>query len=118
MGTNYYAHLNECHCCHRYDELHIGKSFQIVHIHPDRNINTFADWRILLDDPDVSVWDEYGCRVELDSSLEVRAWLDQWKRYESVEHWRTKDPYADTYLKMTSDWLDSGGYHVCTAEFS
>ncbi len=26
MGTNYYLIYNECKCCNRYDEIHLGKS--------------------------------------------------------------------------------------------
>lgn len=117
MGTNYHARINQCGTCDRYDELHIGKSMRTVRAHPDRGIHEFADWRKLLDSPAVSIWDEYGSQLNLDSSVEVNAWLDEWQRWDSRTAWHLGDRYAGTY-EAHGDYLDSDGYHVCAREFS
>jgi len=116
MGTNYYAHLNGCTKCGRYDEVHIGKSKRTVRIHPDLGIYEFADWRKILDSESVTIWDEYGTRLELDSSIEVHGWLDEWQRWPTVEVWALEDPYAKDYLSI-GDYLDRDGYHVSSHDF-
>jgi hypothetical protein len=123
MGTNYYARYNACDCCGRYDEAHIGKSMRTVQAfdglesfrpipgYDDPMIVRFADWRLILGFPHVSVWNEYGDLVALGGSPEMRIWLDAWERYDGADDWQRRDRYASTY-RAHGDWLDDDGYHM------
>lgn len=66
MSTNYYLYEKPfCPTCERpFERLHIGKSSGgwcfALHIIPERNINTFADWCELWRKSGVRIEDEYG----------------------------------------------------------
>lgn len=55
MGCSYYAELPDG------ARLHIGKSSGgwsfLLHVIPDRDLNSLADWRAFLERPDVEIFD-------------------------------------------------------------
>jgi hypothetical protein len=71
VGTNYYHRFNECSCCGRYDERHIGKSsagwtfsFQAY-----QDVNSFDEWKERLKEG--KIVDEYGVELTLEEFVEM-----------------------------------------------
>jgi len=66
MGTNYYARINICEHCKRYNEIHIGKSsfgwkFGIeMHEGYYENFESFINF---IKRKDVKIFDEYGKEI-------------------------------------------------------
>jgi hypothetical protein len=73
MGTNFYAEVNHCDHCGRFEELHIGKSSAgwcfSLHVIPEENLNSLEDWKELLSKPSTKIRDEYGSPIPLDELL-------------------------------------------------
>lgn len=73
MGTNYYARVNCCDLCGRYDEMHIGKSSYgwrfVVDASHGRNyiFEEFCEW---LDFEVNKIIDEYGNRISKKELME------------------------------------------------
>lgn len=79
MGTNYYLRYNECQCCGRYDEVHIGKSSfgwrfawhgyteAPAGLHP---IKSVADWRDAIKKG--TIYNEYGEKQDADTFIQTR----------------------------------------------
>ncbi len=78
MGCNYYLRKNECTCCKRYDEVHIGKSshgwtfsfqgYDGKHYKDngfDKPIKSWKDWKEVLSKED-DIYDEYGRKISLE----------------------------------------------------
>lgn len=71
MGTNYYVKTNECKCCNRYDERHIGKSsvgwaFNFRgYVDDNLSLRSWQDWKLFLKDK--TIFTEYGQEVEYDN---------------------------------------------------
>jgi len=84
MGTNYYMETEPCPHCGRSDEpVHIGKSSAgwcfALHVHPERNINSLADWQAEWAKPGVRIVDEYETAlspVEMERVITVREFGD------------------------------------------
>jgi len=83
MGTNFYLYEEKaCPTCgHCKEPRHIGKSSAgwcfSLHVYPEEGINSFADWRALISNPDYLIQDEYGdiiSREELLERIEERSW--------------------------------------------
>lgn len=83
MGTNYYWRYDECHCCERYEEKHIGKrsggwefnfrGYRADSSDPDNaseNIVSWADWKARLTRSG-GIVDEYGHRIPLAEFIEL-----------------------------------------------
>lgn len=75
MGTNYYARINICKCCNRFDELHIGKSSAgwtfSFHSIPERELVCWQDWYIFLNEPNVKIFNECGEEITSDNFIEL-----------------------------------------------
>jgi len=67
MGTNYYAHLNFCPHCERYDRVHIGKSSGgwkfAIEIH-ELYYNSLKDFEEFIQKEQVEIYNSYGDKVE------------------------------------------------------
>lgn len=82
MGTNYYLHKNVCQCCGRSEEtLHIGKSSAgwhfSLHIMPEENIASLADWKKLWSISENIIKNEYGIVIgpdEMVDTITKRSW--------------------------------------------
>ena len=63
MGTNYYARINICKVCKRYNEIHIGKSSQGwkfgIEIH-EGYYEDFKSFVKFIKREDVKIFNEYG----------------------------------------------------------
>jgi len=72
MGCNYFIRYNNCKCCKRYDELHIGKSsfgWDFL-FHETSTIKTYKDWVVLLSQPDTLIVDEYGEEISFNKFID------------------------------------------------
>lgn len=126
MGTNHYARVNVCHCCNRYDEVHVGKSWSMFHgfrrdpawpDDPDPQpfgvIESWQDWkRVLLKTPGLYLFDEYGKEtnpVTYVAEVESTSPDDRGRQYRwLVDHGHTLD----------HDWTDAEGFDFHDGEFS
>ena len=95
MGTNYYLHQKpDCECCGRpFEPLHIGKGSGgwcfALHVMPEDNINTLADWRDLWSEPGAYIRDEYGERVsiaDMELTITARRWHGAFPRRHDGRH--------------------------------
>lgn len=89
MGTNYYLHKGEqpCKCCGISTDRnpkHIGRSSYgwnfALHVLPEIDINTFADWIQLIGSNQYTIMDEYDEIISLDQLKEIvlNRGTDQW----------------------------------------
>ena len=79
MGTNYYARLNYCEHCQRFDEIALGKSSGgwcfTLHVYPEKRINTLDDLMKYIGN--APIYNEYDVRVSKKHFLDVvteRSW--------------------------------------------
>lgn len=98
MGTNYYLVYNECKCCKRYSEVHLGKSsmgwkftFQTIEDFPIREV-----------DPAYEIADSDE-KIEIKSWLVLREFLH--KYVEEFKSARIRDEYnsdipLDEFIEM------------------
>jgi len=82
MGTNYYAKMNECKCCGRYEELALGKSSAgwvfSLHVYPEENINTLTDLMNYIGDaPIYNEYDELISKAEFLLVVNNRSWPER-----------------------------------------
>ena len=82
MGTNYYAKLNDCEYCGRYDEMHLGKSSSgwcfSLHVYPDDGINTLNDLMNHIGDNQIyNEYDEEISKAEFLNSVMERSWPER-----------------------------------------
>ena len=113
MGTNYYARVNTCPACKRYDEIHIGKysagwvfNFQAhdeVEFTGSRRfhgpLKTIEDYREAT--KFMNIFNEYGSGI---------GYNDFWRIVESTLNEPRKDLFDGDYL--------SDGYRFSTYDFS
>lgn len=75
MGTNYYVKTNDCKCCGRNDEKHIGKSSGgwafALHVYPEDGINNLDDWLKILSANPNSIKDEYEKSISLEELVSI-----------------------------------------------
>lgn len=109
MGTNYYAHINKCKSCGRFDEHHIGKAssgWQFL-LTPFRK--SWREWIAFLLSDGVEIFDEYGKKVP--DNKEFIEYVDN--KQDSKNNWQLGDDpskYED---------YDSEGYRISkTSDFS
>lgn len=130
MGTNYYFRFNDCRCCTRFDEAHVGKSsgtWQAYNHklmneeHPDWGyeerspfgfpIRSLADWRRVFTEIPGELWTEYGEQID-----DPVKWLDEQKP------WKPADEDSIRYLAEDTaagrGWLDDNGYKFYVGDFS
>lgn len=93
MGTNYYLYEKpDCECCGRpYEPLHIGKSSAgwcfLLHVIPERGLNTLEDWKKLWNKRGARIKDEYTAELlpaEMEDRIVNRSWegpLDHRSRF-------------------------------------
>lgn len=125
MGTNYYLHMNQCKCCNRYDEVHIGKSWRMFRgyridpnfpaerVGPVGPVESWQDWkRVLKTTPDAQVFDEYGCEHHVDDFIADVESVPQDRRGSQMR-WLVDHNYP-----LGFDWVDDEGYDFHEGEFS
>ncbi len=123
MGANYYVHYNECQCCARYDEMHVGKSGTMVQAHvqqPDQDtpaspigdIRSWADWRKWLAAVPHTCWNEYHEQLT-DEEL-----IDTFERTTLDQRGRQYRWVLEHDSDLSCDWLDEDGFSVCSRWFS
>lgn len=115
MGTNYYAHVNTCECCGRFDQLHIGRSRHILRAYaademPDGTaITSWADWCKWIAASGARIVSEYG-----DACPDV---LDQWLPYPDAAD-ESNSAWAARFGHGLGDYTDPDGFHMSPREFS
>jgi len=109
MGTNYYARVNICECCGRYEEVHLGKSSAgwTFGFHATGDLRSFKDWKEFLVKEECMIFDEYGEMVGLGDFLE----MVEKKRGEKNNH-------ALRYWHKDGSFLDTEGNSMTPGEFS
>lgn len=116
MGTNYYVRENECDCCKRYDEYHIGKrsggwqfSFQS---HPNfpSETSSWKGWQAYL--AGKSIYNEYGDEVSLE---ELKQIVDRSRNEKHVHNEYTR---AHGCFRFELDWDDPEGFSFTSQDFS
>lgn len=110
MGTNFYHRNNLCHCCGRFDERHIGKSFTMFQGYDD--IRSWQDWkRELLAGGEV--WDEYSAKWDTEgfiAAVERTIPAARRRQYD----WVMREAHP---LSRDRDWLDADGFSFTDQEF-
>lgn len=144
MGTNYYWRINECECCKRFDEKHIGKSsggwefnFQGYRNaqetgDPKDDILSWEDWKARLRESG-SIYDEYGTKLSFEEFVDLvenaKAPGKMWGSGETarpllnhIDEIFRCGRYDEYTLKEYRDpnkhWKDPLGYAFSTTEFS
>lgn len=116
MGTNFYVRTNECECCDRFDELHIGKSAAGwsfgFRAHPDMGITTWQDWKAFIADKTIA--DEYGKVVEVDKFVKLIETVKcpneiNKSRFDAIEYYSLFD--------HDMKWVDPEGFDFNAREF-
>lgn len=109
MGTNYYARVNICDKCGRYDDIHLGKSsmgwqfsFQFNGGQYYKNVRQMKEWL-----KDKIIVNEYNEGISQDYF---------WKMVKEKQ--KEKLNHAQTYSKEYSDEFVIGGYSFSDGEFS
>jgi len=120
MGTNYYARLNICPTCGRYDELHICKIssgwkplFQAYQLEKDNvKIKSFEDLRRFLDNPfvKVKVFDDYDREIKKEEFIK--------KLEKAKENRELKSHFLEAEWEWVGVWEDAEGYEFTYREFS
>lgn len=95
MGTNYYARINKCESCGRFDKIHIGKSSIgwrfAVEIHEEYYKSLEELWKFL-DKLDVELFNEYGERKDIEEFFNlIENKKDGRSRFENYPEYK----YAD-----------------------
>ena len=108
MGTNYYLRKNYCHCCKRYDEIHIGKSSVGTKFlfHVTNEIRSIDDWFKEINKIDGVIVDEYGQEQDF---VEFKEFISQKS---------TERSQKDTYFKNDIIFWTDGDYDYLEGEFS
>lgn len=126
MGTNYYARVNCCSHCNRYDQIHIGKSsmgwafsfrgytkqgyFSEL---PERfehlTIRSFQDWKTFLENPDVNIYDEYGDQISKE---------DFFSLVKAKQGGKVSANEYSPYIDKSTVWVDDEGNSFSSTEFS
>lgn len=144
MGTNYYWATNECTCCNRRDEKHIGKSSMGWEFNfqgyrdaqlsgkPEDDIVSWADWKARLLSHGAIV-DEYGEKCSFDefvAMVEVhkapgvlRKGPDgsEYRLLNHVDAILADTQYRDvwsSYRDLHDHWKDAAGYAFGIGDFS
>lgn len=127
MDTNYYVHVNECTCCGRHDELHVGKSGCSVQGHvklpwtdgeptPIGEIRSWADWKRLLVEVPHTCWNEYGDRLTDEELIDIFERSSPEARRYTYDWVHRNDPRL--LHAPDGTWLDADGYTVSGHGFS
>lgn len=123
MSTNFYHRFNECECCGRYDERHIGKrsggwefSFRA---YTDEEGKPFAvswqNWKAILKKG--RIFDEYGKEVTYDEFVaDVEESKGKTNHYDYVKGAPQYREYGMDFLR--GEFKDSEGWSFSGEAFS
>jgi hypothetical protein len=124
MGTNYTARTNQCDCCKRYDEFHIGKSLTMFrgYTQPDYSdeqptpwgeITSWQDWkRALTTTPGIQVFDEDGVEHK------PQRFVERVEATNPSARGRQMRWLIDHEYPLDHDWVDAEGFDFHDGEFS
>jgi len=140
MGTNYYWRFDECRCCERYEEKHIGKrsggwefcfrGYRDDSVDASETILSWADWKARLQSG--GILDEYGTPIPVDEFIKMvekeagpgvtsmtstgpRPLLNHIDAILGDKRYESSWP---SYRDTTKHWKDSQGYAFSAGEFS
>lgn len=133
MGTNYYAHKNECKCCGRAESImHIGKRSAgwrfALHVERIGNLDneptSLEEWKAIFANREYTLRDEYRHVVSADDMLSII--IDRkgtGKPGDRPSHCDGAVVDEDGLLKRKIDWHHCVGngdhcYDLCRGEFS
>jgi len=109
MGTNYYARINICKDCGRYDEIHVGKSsagwvfsFQYNGGKFYKNISEMKKWL-----KSKRIFDEYDEEISYD---------EFWEMVKEKQRNKKNRNHAESYKDYPSEQV-IGGYSFSDVEF-
>ena len=122
MGTNYYLRHEECECCKRHSDLHIGKSsmgwkFLLHGYRYDwdlpakfnlKHLQDFNAWQTLM--KQYPIYNEYGDKVDYQDLIN----LIEEKQGEGRSH--VTNP--DVGIVIAETWVDEDGYEFMDCDFS
>jgi hypothetical protein len=124
MGTNYYARLNHCECCGRYDETHVCKSLRLFRGYrrdprwpddpdpaPVGVVESWQDWKQVLTRTGVRVYDEYGREHDTQEFIAGVEATPQERRGTQMR-W-----LIDHCHPLARDWVDPEGFDFHDGEF-
>lgn len=114
MGTNYYTKINDCSCCGRNDDIHLGKSsggwqfsFQYNSGEFYKNVKEMKEWL-----KDKKITDEYGDIVT------HGAFWKMVKRKQTPNNLNHAQEMHNEYPSARDEELIIGGYSFSDCEFS
>lgn len=111
MGTNYFARIETCNCCGRYDESHIGKySYGWEFLFQGQELCSWKEWKKFLKDDKIKIFDEYGKEHSISDLEELIKSNKKDKRLHKFlpQNFYSKDNY----------FTDKEGYKFCGGDFS
>lgn len=110
MGTNYYWYEKAaCPCCKRpFEPLHIGKSSAgwcfSLHIYPEKNINNLDDWKLLLNQSESYILDEYNIPISFSEMVETIT-----NRVGVIDWENVNDKY---FQELYGDYTSEANFHA------
>jgi len=140
MGTNYYLRYNMCIGCHRYSEIHIGKSsygwafifkaiddyYDITSLDPkisligDDNIHikisSYKEWKeffqkYVIEFETAKIFDEYGTEISLEEFYKLIELKKDGKNH-------VTEMKSDPYYRPDMEFIDNEGNSFSKHEFS
>jgi hypothetical protein len=140
MSTNYYWRFNGCHCCERYDEVHIGKSsggwefcfrgYRSSSTSTEKDTVSWDDWKTRFSMEEGTIFDEYGSPVPLADFIELveqhtapgATWGGSGRpllnHIDEILADRKYESSWPDYRNPARHWKDNRGYSFSIGEFS
>ena len=131
MGTNYYMRYDNCECCSRHEEIHIGKksygwqfSFQAhnpevswapmgylgISDPKDFLINSWKDWQRYLQMKEHKIFDEYDSHISFKDLKRIIE--DSKKNLKNLNH--TTECHG---MPFEASFYDKEGYSFSNSDF-
>ena len=127
MGTNYYAHINECEHCGRHETRHICKSLVSFNGHVDWDdedddyavmLPSWRDWKAYLRSYRVRIFDEYGSEYPVEAFIRKVEATNPDARARQYRWVLTHDAGRVDVVEPGGTWLDPDGFSFYGGDFS
>ncbi|MDD3813232.1 MAG: hypothetical protein PHZ02_01190 [Desulfocapsaceae bacterium] len=108
MSTNYYLRTKICDCCHRYDEIHIGKSsvgWKFL-FHVTKTLRSADDWFKEIETSGGLIFSDCATPITLE---EFKIFINEKKSTKSQK---------EVYFKNDPKFWTDGDYDYLEGEFS